>query len=188
MMTVEDILDRLAKDANFIEVLTVIRSLDVKDAWLAAGLIRNAIWNMNSDKALFDWSTDIDVVFHDKTMTDDRVLAIQEKLYRHYPHYHWEVTNQAVMHVYSPHTSPYTDTCDAVFKYPERCTALAIRLTSDGELEVFAPYGFDDVLTYLVRPTPHFKSYPERLNLYRQRIKAKNWSAKWPNLIFEDRD
>lgn len=76
MMTVEDILDRLAKDANFIEVLTVIRSLDVKDAWLAAGLIRNAIWNMNSDKALFDWSTDIDVVFHDKTMIDDQVLAI----------------------------------------------------------------------------------------------------------------
>lgn len=92
------------------------------------------------------------------------------------------------MHVYSPHTSPYTDTCDAVSKYPETCTALAMRLTSDGELEVFAPYGFDDVLTYLVRPTPHFNSCPERLKLYRQRIKAKNWSAKWPNLRFEDSD
>lgn len=43
MMTVEDILDRLAKDTNFIEVLTVIRSLDVKDAWLAAGLIRKML-------------------------------------------------------------------------------------------------------------------------------------------------
>ena len=45
------------------------------------------------------------------------------------------------MHLHSPHTVPYTSSRDAMSKYPERCTAIGLRLNAEATLELFAPYG-----------------------------------------------
>ena len=64
--------------------------------------------------------------------------------------------NQVYMHQHSPGTAPYRSACDAVSKYPEQCTALAVRLRKDGQLELFLPYGTKDIEDFIVQPTPHF--------------------------------
>ena len=43
------------------------------------------------------------------------------------------------MHQHSLGTAPYRSACDAVSKYPEQCTALAVRLKKDDQLELFLP-------------------------------------------------
>ncbi len=81
-----------------------------------------------------------------------------------------------------PGTAPYRSACDAVSKYPEQCTALAVRLRKDDQLELFLPYGTKDIEDFIVQPTPHFLASPERLAVYTERMKKKNWQSKWPPL------
>ena len=88
------------------------------------------------------------------------------------------------MHVHSPYTKPYHHSCDAMSKFPERCTSVGLRLLDDNRLQVFAPYGWRDILDFQVRPTPHFLADEERSRLYRQRLLKKNWQEKWPQLTF----
>ena len=90
------------------------------------------------------------------------------------------------MHQHSPHTAPYTSSRDAMSKYPERCTAVGLRLHEDSALELFTPYGLEDILTFQVRPTPHFLENEDRMALYQIRLSKKNWQEKWKNLIFKN--
>ena len=71
-------------------------------------------------------------------------------------------------------------------KYPERCTAVGLRLQADATLELFAPYGLEDILDFQVRPTPHFLENQDRMQLYQKRLSKKNWQEKWENLTFKN--
>ena len=46
-------------------------------------------------------------------------------------------------------------------------------------LELFAPYGLEDILNFQVRPTPHFLENQDRMKLYQKRLSKKNWREKW---------
>ena len=181
------------------DILTIIRDLELKDSWLAAGSVRNFIWNLLSDKPAFDRETDVDVIFFDPDVSYEETLAIENKLREDFPQYQWELKNQVYMHqhqwelknqVYmhqhSPHTAPYRNSCDAMSKYPERCTAVGLRLHADTTLELFAPYGLEDILNFQVRPTPHFLENEDRMKLYQKRLSKKNWREKWKNLTFKN--
>ena len=48
MMTEKEILDQLGQDPDIRAILEIIRNLELKDSWLAAGCVRNFIWNMLS--------------------------------------------------------------------------------------------------------------------------------------------
>ena len=88
------------------------------------------------------------------------------------------------MHLHSPHTVPYTSSRDAMSKYPERCTAIGLRLHADATIELFAPYGLEDILNFQVSPTPHFLENEDRMELYQTRLSKKKWQEKWKNLTF----
>ncbi|EHG11793.1 hypothetical protein HMPREF9177_01675 [Streptococcus intermedius F0413] len=89
------------------------------------------------------------------------------------------------MHIHSPNTQSYTSSQDAMSKYPERCTAVGLRLLDNGQLEFFASYGLDDILHFRVQPTPHFLEDADRRQLYNMRIQKKDWQKKWNNLQIE---
>lgn len=176
-----DLEQALLADKDMKRILEIVASLEVEDAWLCAGTLRNFLWNGGA----FDLETDIDVIFHDAAVCYEETLAIEKYLRQTYPSYQWEVKNQVYMHQHSPHTQPYTSSKDAMSKYPERCTAIGARLLVDGQVEIYCPYGLEEILRYRVRPTPHFQENPERMSLYRSRLTKKNWQQKWPNLQIE---
>ena len=124
----------------------------------------------------------MDLVFYDPEISYEETLQIEQELKKTYPQYAWEVKNQVYMHQHSPGTAPYHSACDAVSKYPEQCTALAVRLRKEGQLELFLPYGTKDIEDFIVQPTPHFLASPERLAVYTERMKKKDWQSKWPPL------
>ena len=185
MMTDLEILDRLGQDQAIREILEIIRSLELKDSWLAAGGVRNFIWNILSGKSGFDAETDVDVIFFDPTVSYEKTLQLEMELRKAFPAYSWELKNQVYMHIHSPNTQPYTSSKDAMSKYPECCTAIGLRLLEGDKLELFAPYGLADIRAFQVRPTPHFLADAERKKLYMERLSKKNWQAKWPQLSFE---
>ena len=185
MMKDQKILERLGQDQAIREILEIIRSLELKDSWLAAGSIRNFIWNILSGKPGFDAKTDVDVIFFDPTVSYEKTLQLEMELRKAFPAYSWELKNQVHMHIHSPNTQPYTSSKDAMSKYPECCTAIGLRLLEDDKLELFAPYGLADIRAFQVRPTPHFLADAERKKLYMERLSKKNWQEKWPQLSFE---
>ena len=126
MLTEEAIVEQIQMDPEMMEVLAIIRDLDLADAWLAAGAVRNFIWNQLSGKPGFDVTTDLDLVFYDSAISYEQTLQIEQELKKTYPQYAWEVKNQVYMHGHSPGTYPYTSSFDAISKYPEQCTALSL--------------------------------------------------------------
>ena len=182
----QEILEAFGKNLDMMAILTIIRDLGLKDSWLAAGSVRNFIWNILSGKPGFDAETDVDVIFFDPTVSYEKTLQLEMELRKAFPAYSWELKNQVYMHQHSPHTAPYSSSCDAMSKYPERCTAVGLRLNEESALELYAPYGLEDILNFQVRPTPHFLENEDRMELYRTRLTKKNWQEKWKNLIFKN--
>ena len=184
MMTEKEILDRLGQAPDIRGILEIIRSLELKDSWLAAGCVRNFIWNMLSERPGFDSETDVDVIFFDPTYAEAERIELEAKLKADWPQYRWELRNQAYMHRHSPGTAPYKNAREAMSKYPERCTAIGLRLHADATLEPFAPYGLEDIFNFQVSPTPHFLENEDRMKLYQERLSKKKWQEKWENLTF----
>ncbi|WP_099832229.1 nucleotidyltransferase family protein [Streptococcus suis] len=166
----------LLADKNILVILDIMDRLNLSDCWLCAGTIRNFIWNQYN----FDEETDVDLVFFDENISYEGTMEIESYLYQNYPAYRWELKNQVYMHIHSPNTKPYQSSRDAIEKFPERCTAIGVRQTEKGDIELFAPYGLTDIYNYLVRPTPHFLVNSKRMDLYEKRIKKKNWKEQWP--------
>ncbi|MBF7076623.1 nucleotidyltransferase family protein [Streptococcus sp. HF-100] len=181
----QDILNQFTADKDLMTILTMIRSLQLKDSWLAAGSVRNFIWNYLSNQPGFDKETDVDVIFFNPAISYEETLKIETKLKENYPNYNWELKNQVYMHIHNPNTEPYRDSRDAMSKYPERCTAIGLRLLDNDQLELFAPYGLDDILEFRIASTPHFLEDADRRQLYNMRIQKKDWQKKWNNLQIE---
>ena len=51
-----------------------------------------------------------------------------------------------------------------------------------GRPVLLAPFGLDDLLGLVMRPTPHASNRPDRLAAYRRRVETKNWLALWPKV------
>jgi hypothetical protein len=83
------------------------------------------------------------------------------------------------MHIRNGH-EPYTSSLDAIRRWPETATALAVSLDSEGYLRLAAPYGFDDAFDLIVRPTS-----PEMVDVVKERVEAKRWAKTWPKLTFK---
>lgn len=167
----EELERHLLADKNILVILDIMDRLNLSDCWLCAGTIRNFIWNQYS----FDEETDVDLVFFDENISYEGTMEIESYLYQNYPAYRWELKNQVYMHIHSPNTKPYQSSRDAIEKFPERCTAIGICRTERNKLKLFAPYGLDDIYNYLIRPTPHFLANSKRMNIYKKRMKKKNW-------------
>lgn len=103
-MTDEEILERLSQDQNIRRILEIIRTLQLQDSWLAAGCVRNFIWNILSGKSGFDPNTDVDVIFFDPTISYEQTLQLEMELREAFPDYRWELKNQVYMHIHSPNT------------------------------------------------------------------------------------
>lgn len=165
-------MELLAKNSELLEILTIIRSLKLNDCWLCAGTISNYIWNYLAAKET-DHTNDVDVVFFDPMISYEETLTIEKNLKRCRPDFSWEVKNECYMHIHSPNTKAYTSSRDAIAKFPEKCTAIGARLNDANEIELFVPYGIEDIINFRVAPTPHFANDPLRMALFKQRVAKK---------------
>ena len=98
MKNEQEILDAFRENQDMMAILTIIRKLELTDSWLAAGSVRNFIWNLLSDRPAFDRETDVDVIFFDPDVSYEETLAIENKLRADFSQYQWELKNQVYMH------------------------------------------------------------------------------------------
>jgi uncharacterized protein len=160
-------------------ILRVMRDVDHK-LYLGGGLVRNAVWDFLHGYKEPTPVDDVDVIYFDQLADrKEHDTALEQELTHRIPNLRWSVKNQARMHV-SNDDEAYTSLADAVSKWPETATAVVVRLSAEGELELSAPHGYSDLFRLVVQPTPHFRN---KMDAYRERIRRKEWSKVWQHLL-----
>lgn len=183
LRTDQDVIGLIGGTPHLMACLHAIAGLVLPDCWIGAGAIRNLVWDTLHGFApgLGD-QTDVDVVFFDPgDLSADPEVALEKRLRTQIPGVDWQVRNQARMHLRNG-DPVYRDTEDGLRHWPETATAIAARLKGR-QIELLAPFGLDDLLGLVVRPTPRFT---HKMEIYRARQAAKNWIERWPELSFVD--
>jgi uncharacterized protein len=179
--TVKGILTFLYSRPDMLRILQAVEALSLPDCWIGAGFIRNAVWDALSGRPRASSWDDVDVIYFCRSDSHaDRDQAIERALRAARPDVQWSVKNQARMHFRNKDRA-YTDTEDALRHRAERCTAIAARHVGEA-VELLTPFGVEDVLDMLVRPTPAFAS---KMGIYRSRIEAEGWQRRWPSLLID---
>ncbi|WP_424767899.1 nucleotidyltransferase family protein [Paenibacillus sp. sgz302251] len=179
-MLQQDIVNLIKVDERMMNILRTVGTLGLPDWCVCAGFVRSKVWDYL--QGLQETRLpDVDVVYFDAESTDESMEKEYERILidldSSVP---WSVKNQARMHTKSGH-APYTSTADGLSHFPEVCTAIGVYLNSNGEVNLVAPYGVEDLIKLIVRPTPFFTS-GDKLTIYKQRIASKKWGATWNRL------
>jgi hypothetical protein len=172
------LIEILQRDPRLPRALAALAALDLPDAWIGAGAVRNPVFDHLHGLAPSALA-DIDVAWFDaEDASPERDAALEVELCRRAPGLPWSVRNQARMHARNGH-APYTGAVHAIGHWVETVTAVGVRLDRHGVIEVAAPHGLDDLFSLVLRPVP---AYRDRLDVFHARIAAKGWHDRWPRL------
>lgn len=164
-------------DSRRLSVLRTVAATLGGQAWITGGFIREAVWDALHNYQIPTPSDDIDVIYFDQQDTAEASeKMMRRRLLELSPNVNWSVKNEARMHVVAM-DAPYHSMRDAVARFPETATAIAVQL-DDGRLRIMAPHGLRDLFSLTLRPTA-----PESTPAFDRRISSKQWADRWPKLV-----
>jgi uncharacterized protein len=172
----------------FVSVLRLVRERVLPDWVVGAGVIRNLVWDHVHGHKTATPVRDVDVAFFDPAdPSRERDAQIERELSELMPSVPWEVTNQAGVHLWYEQKfgypiEPLRSIEDAVARWPDTATSVAVRLREDDTLQVVAPVGLDDLLGMVVRRNPRqvTRDYCAR------RVREKRIPQRWPKVMIID--
>lgn len=173
----EKVLAILRSDKDVMALLRAVRDMGPRNAWIGAGCIRNAVWNVLLAPPHPVPPTDIDCIYFDReSRTSGRNRGYEKTFEQKFPGTTWEFINQATAHGMNG-DAPYQSAGDALRHWPETATAVAARLDDRNQIHLLAPYGVEDLVQGRVRKSPK-----ARAESFSSRLRKKRWSEKWPGL------
>ncbi len=181
-MLEERLKEYISQHKQLMTDLGSVRDLGLPQCYIAAGYIRNYVWDLLHGLEGTDRHTDIDVVYFDpEDVSEARDIRLEELLRTTTANLKWSVKNQARMHVKNG-DEPYNSTYAALTYWPETATAVGARLNSEGGLELCCPHGLEDLFALRVRRSPNF----HKRSYYLERVAKKQWKDQWPQLTISD--
>lgn len=171
--------DLISTDRYRMGVLRLVAELELPDAWVAAGFVRNAVWDQLHDRPMTPLA-DIDVIYCDPARPDPAIDEnLELELAARAPKKPWSVFNVAREKNGRPgHTS-----CESALRaWPETATSVGLALAAGGtQLDILAPFGLTDLFDLVVRPTAS-----EMTDVVAERAEKKRWFKLWPKLKLRD--
>jgi hypothetical protein len=169
------LIELLQADRMRMESLVAVQQLNLPDCYIAAGFVRNLVWdNLHQSKTPLN---DIDVIYFDKNdRNKELAMKAEKQLAQSLPNLNWQVKNQAIMHIRNGDPA-YQNSLHAMSFWPEKETAVGARLAQDGDIEIISAFDLKRLFSGSV-------SHNEKRNkqIFEQRVDAKNWLRIWPNL------
>ena len=159
------------------KALEFASGLGLKDWCLAAGFVRNLVWDRLHGNELSTALNDIDLIYFNANDSSEQTDRHHEQYLKSLSHYPWSVKNQARMHITNM-DCPYLSTADAMSYWVELETAIGVRLSKNNDLELVAPFG----LGSLFENTITINNKRRKTKEFKARIKDKKWLEHWPNL------
>lgn len=184
-MRYKDDLIKIVREQDWLmKLLQATRELDLPDCYIAAGAIRNTVWNVHHSFPSQNNQHDVDVVYFDPSnLRDEMAESYQEALGSRIPNVRWEVVNQAGAHLMECNKEfarrPAKSSSEAMAYWSETATGVGVRLEKDNSFTIAAPHGLDDLMSLIVRPVPEPYQF---LPLYEKRVREKKWQTIWPGL------
>lgn len=181
MLLENRLIDIMRSNEELLEDLQLVQQLKLSNWWIAAGYVRNYVWDYLHGYEEKTKLNDVDVIYYDPinisiSLEEELEARLKEKK----PAYQWSIKNQARMHLKN-NDQPFESVEDAMKRWPETATAVGITLNEMNGIEVIAPHGLDDLFNLVVRKSEFFADEA----YYRQRVMSKKWSEHWTKLIFD---
>jgi hypothetical protein len=161
------------------------RALELTDWFIAAGAIRNTVWDHLHGRDCSVKPADIDLVHFSQTLPRAADARLQVQLAASTPGQVWDVTNQAHVHTWygagradAPQLLPLCSTLHGISMWPETATAVGVRLEADDALTLAAPLGLEDLFALRLCWNPRLVSR----DIFRRRVGEKHFLARWPRL------
>jgi hypothetical protein len=168
----------LRENERLMNDLHAARRLDLPQCFVAAGRIRNYVWDRLHGYEDRGKHHDIDVVYYDPDdLSEERDVTLEYELIRETGNEAWSVKNQARMHVRNGE-APYRSVADSLARWPETATAVGVMVDAGNAIAICAPHGLDDLFGMIVRQSPLFGDRTYVL----ERVRAKRWKEHWPLL------
>jgi len=174
------IITLIEKDELRVKALDCVQQLNLPHCYLAAGFVRNLVWDHLHQKSISTPLNDVDVIYFDESESNtENYKFIESQLSVQMPELNWEVRNQAIMHKRNG-DKPYFSIIDAISYWPEKETAVAIRKLDNGNYECISAFGFESLFNLQVTRNPK-----RSLETFSERVTSKGWLAHWSNLRTE---
>jgi hypothetical protein len=156
--------DILRADSLIWPLLIGARRLDLPDWFVVSGAIYQTVWNALTGRPDGHGLKDIDLIYFESSDlswdAEDRVIARVNAAFAdiNLP-VPVEVRNQARVHLWFEQRfgaayAPLTCACESLTRYASTTHAVGVRLTGDGNMDITAPFGLDDVFSLRLRPNP----------------------------------
>ena len=149
----DDDLRAIFTTEEFLPVLRAIRALRLPDWWLAGGAVRNTVWCKLFPNECALTIKDFDIAFFDREGRREQEVAARDALLKEFPHWIFDVKNQASFGDWRPWHFTFWSSGDGIAHWLHTATAVGIRLNDADEIEIFKPYGLDDLFGGVIRPT-----------------------------------
>lgn len=169
--------DWIRTDSVRYTALEAAASLSLPDWCLAAGFVRNLVWDKLHGYTHATPLADVDLIYFDPADASASRDALLEEGLNAGSSLSWSVKNQARMHCRN-NDQPYTSTADAMRHWVEIETAVGVWLAAGCEIEVLAPFGLDALADLTVTLNPA-RPKPED---FLARLTGKKWLETWPRL------
>lgn len=168
------------------EVRTVIHAaidLGVPSWAVGGGVVRNVVWDFIFQKQDRSSHNDIDLVYFDTDLSESTEIQLEESVQKRCGNARVQVRNQARVHLwyeqrFGNRIDQVTDIEDAVGRFPETCTSVAITGTSIDALQILAPCGLDDLFGGVLRRNPRQVT----VDYFEERLTAKRVDERWPGI------
>lgn len=152
--------------------------------YIGAGCLVQTVWNELTGREPVYGIDDVDIIYYDgedlSYAAEDRMIAAGRVLFEGLPLL-VDLKNQARVHLwyrdkFGVELTPYTSLEDAIGSWPTTVTSLGAKLRSNGEWQIYAPFGLEDLFQLILRPNKALIT--EDVYLY----KTRKWKSKWPEL------
>jgi len=171
----------VAADPLLAETLARVRALALPDWLVVSGALYNSVWNHLTGKPPGYGIKDIDLFYFDDDdlsyEAEDVVIRRAAKHFEGLP-LPVEVRNQARVHLWYPtkfgqECPRYANSSESVSYFASKTHAAGVRFDGDGQLELVAPFGLDDIFSF--RITPNRALDNRRTHEAKGRRARENW-------------
>lgn len=173
----DKIVELIKRDPIRVEALDHVFHLRLPQCYIAAGFVRNLVWDSLHNFKVATPLNDVDVIYFDPDEPDPHAyLEYEAQLKGCMPQLNWQVRNQAKMHERNG-DKPYQSSVDAMRYWPEKETAVAVRQIGLNQYELVAGFGIESLLSYCITHNPR-----RSRATFETRVNSKGWLVRWPSL------
>ena len=167
----------LKRDPIRVDALNYVFQMQLPECYIAAGFVRNLVWDALHDFESNTPLNDVDVIYFDPDEANpDTYLEYEAYLKSCMPTLNWKVRNQAQMHLRNGDT-PYLSSEHAMSHWPEKETAVGVRKTGVNQYEVISAFGFNSLFGCCITHNPKRSQ-----DIFENRLQSKAWLSRWPAL------